>query len=364
MKSITTSQTNNFDVIRLVAALFVLITHSYQLSAYFRTKSELLEQISWHHISLSYLGVGTFFIISGYLISQSLYRSSSTFDYLKKRIIRIFPGLLVAVLLTMLVLGPLVTTFRLSNYFTDPTTFTYLKNCLLFRKQEQLPGVFLSNPVGPEVNGSLWTLVYEFSFYLFLLFCYQTGLLRLRFLNLAFFLIGLAVLPLLKQVPIYYNYYPSVNMSPGELIRFILFFWSGVLAFLYKDRIRYTGFGAILAAVSCIGLIVLRQYTLLYSLLYILLPYLIFYLAYLPGSLNRFGRWGDLSYGIYIYSFPIQQFILTRHPTMPGFGIMLVAALLVTPLAWMSWFWVESPALRWGKSLASRQNQEIKTILH
>lgn len=364
MKSITSSYTNNFDFIRLVAALFVLVTHSYQLSAYFHTKSELLEQVTEHYLTLSYLGVGIFFIISGYLISQSLYRSVSTFDYLKKRVVRIFPGLVTVVFLSIIVLGPLVTTRRLPDYFADFETFTYLKNCLLFRSQTQLPGVFLTNPVGPQVNGSLWTLVYEFSFYLLLLFCYQTGFLRLRFLNLVLFLTGLAALPFLKQLPIYYNYYPSVNMSPGDLIRFLLFFWSGVLAFLYKDRVQYTGFGAFVAAIGCVGLMAFRQYTLFYSLLYILWPYLLFYLAYLPGSLNRFGKWGDFSYGIYIYSFPIQQLIVALYPTISGFILMGSAALGVAPLAWMSWFWIESPALRWAKLRPSNRIQEAGKIIH
>lgn len=322
-----------------------------------------MEQFSEHYVSLSRLGVSTFFIISGYLISQSLYRNPSVFDYLKKRSARIFPGLLVAVLLTILLLGPLMTTWRLVDYFTDPATFTYLKNCLLFRKQAQLPGVFEHNPVGPQVNGSLWTLVYEFSFYLLLLVCYKTGFLRLRFLNLVFFLIGLTVLPFLKQLPIYYNYYPSINMSPGELIRFVLFFWGGVLAFLYRDRIRYTGFGALTALVGCVGLMIFRQYTVLYSLLYILLPYLIFYLAYLPGSLNRFGKWGDFSYGLYIYSFPIQQAIVALYPSVSGVMVMALTILLITPLARMSWFWVELPALRWSKPQASTRIQKVETVV-
>lgn len=364
MNSIPSPRTNNFDVIRLVAALFVLITHSYQLSARFYVESEVVEKLSDHYLTLSYLGVGIFFIISGYLISQSLYRSASTFEYLKKRVVRIFPGLVAVVVLSIILLGPLMTTHHLADYFTDATTFTYLKNCLLFRNQAQLPGVFLNNPVGSQVNGSLWTLVYEFSFYLLLLFCHQTGLLRLRFLNLVLFLIGIAALPFLKQLPIYYNYYPSVNMSPGDLIRFVLFFWSGVLAFLYRDQVRYTAPGAFVAAGGCVVLMAFRQYTLFHSLLYVLLPYLLFYLAYLPSSLNRFGKRGDFSYGIYIYSFPVQQSIVALYPTISGFTLMGSAVLVIAPLAWMSWSWVESPALRWAKLRTSKRIQEVQTIIH
>ena len=361
---LSSSRTNNFDIIRLVAALLVLITHSYQLSAYFHTESEFMEQLSEHYFPLSYFGVAIFFVISGYLISQSLYRSSSSFDYLKKRIIRIFPGLITMVILTIMLLGPLMTKLNLATYFTDSGTYTYLKNCLLFRTQTYLPGVFLNNPTGPQVNGSLWTLVYEFSFYLILLFCYRTGLLRLRLLNLALFLTGLCVLTFLKRIPIYYNYYPSVNMSPGYLISFLLFFWSGVLAFLYKDRIQYTSYGALIAAISCIVLISLQQHTLFDSLAYLLLPYLIFYLAYLPGLLNRFGKYGDFSYGIYIYAFPIQQALFAFYPNMPAFTMMILSSFVVAPLAWMSWFWIESPALRWGKSHTAKSTPEPSTVMN
>ncbi len=345
---------NNFDFIRFIAALFVLVTHSYQLSANVHTQSEFIEQITDHYFPLSYFGVSIFFVISGFLISQSLFRSSSTVDYLRKRVVRIFPGLITVVLLCILLLGPVMTTLRLPDYFTTSETYTYLKNSLLYKSQLYLPGVFLNNPDGTKVNGSLWTLVYEFSFYLILLFCYKAGCLKLRFLNLIVFIIGLSTLPLLKSFSLYYYYYPSVNMSPGNLISFGLFFWSGVLAFLYKDFIRYTGYGALLTSVVVVTLISFQQYVLFESLAYILLPYLIFYLAYLPGSLNRFGRQGDFSYGIYIYAFPIQQSLFAFYPTMPGFIMMCFSALLVMPLAWMSWFWIEAPSLRWGRQQAKK----------
>ena len=152
---------NSFDWLRLLAAAMVIHHHVYPLSGraapmFFAT-------------DYGALGVGIFFVISGYLVSGSLARSATLGDYLKKRLLRIEPGLMVALLVTALILGATVTTLPLGDYLTAPQVWLYVaRNALLYPVDYALPGVFAANPFPAVVNGSLWTLRLEFSCYLLL----------------------------------------------------------------------------------------------------------------------------------------------------------------------------------------------------
>jgi peptidoglycan/LPS O-acetylase OafA/YrhL len=139
-----------------------VITHSYTLSGV--DENDLLVEITNRQTSLSYIGVRGFFIISGYLIFQSIERSSSLLSYYWKRVLRLFPGLLVVLGLTI-ILGIFVYDNNLKSYLSNKTMWSYLPNNLfLFNLQFGISGVF----EGGAINGSLWTLRYEFSFYILL----------------------------------------------------------------------------------------------------------------------------------------------------------------------------------------------------
>ena len=112
------------------------------------------------------MAVLIFFVISGYLVTQSFDRTPDAVRFFLARALRIFPGLFAALLLTVLVLGPAMTSLPLSRYFTDPATAVYVPiNMTLVFMQYPLPGVFASNPGGQAANAVLWTLEYEFFMY-------------------------------------------------------------------------------------------------------------------------------------------------------------------------------------------------------
>jgi peptidoglycan/LPS O-acetylase OafA/YrhL len=106
--------------------------------------------------------VFVFFAISSFLVTQSFEQTANPLHFLGKRALRIFPGLLVATLVSAFVLGPLVTTLPLPAYLSRPEPYQYVVgNTLLDQTVHELPGVrFADNPVGLEINGSLWTLRY------------------------------------------------------------------------------------------------------------------------------------------------------------------------------------------------------------
>ena len=157
---------NNFDFLRLIFALFVVIAHSYPLSGNL-ISNQWIYQVTNGHIELSNIGLNGFFIISGYLIFQSLERSKTIVSYLWKRVLRLFPALFVVLLLTVF-LAPLVYEST-TPYMQNKEVFSYLpRNLLLYDLQYHIKGVFDQNPYPSAINGSLWTICYEFSMYLLL----------------------------------------------------------------------------------------------------------------------------------------------------------------------------------------------------
>lgn len=119
--------------------------------------------MSW--LPLGPLGVFIFFTISGYLVSESWDRDPHLLRFFQRRLLRILPGLAVCVLLTVGVLGPLLTTLPLADYFSNPHTLGYLRTIGLYITY-YLPGVFDGNRYPNAVNGSLWSLPVEFLMYI------------------------------------------------------------------------------------------------------------------------------------------------------------------------------------------------------
>src|SRR5712675_658330 len=168
---------NNFDALRLVAAISVIFSHSFLIAEGTQNNEPLILWTGNQSI-LGLAGVFVFFAISGFLVTQSFEQTANPLHYLAKRALRIFPGLFIVTLVSAFVLGPLVTTLPLGAYLGRPEPYQYVVgNTLLDQTVHELPGVsFVDNPVGLEINGSLWTLRCEFVMYLMVL---VLGVLRL-----------------------------------------------------------------------------------------------------------------------------------------------------------------------------------------
>src|SRR5690606_10464322 len=150
---------NNLNLIRVLAALAVLVSHAWPISRGFG-EIQPLNRLTGYDMGA--LAVYVFFCISGFLIARSFERQPTLRHWLLARALRLFPALLVMLLLMVLVLGPLVTALPAGAYFSHPATLGYLPNNLsLALRQPWLPGVFEATPYGGETNGSLWTLYYE-----------------------------------------------------------------------------------------------------------------------------------------------------------------------------------------------------------
>lgn len=325
---------NNFDFLRFFAAALVLFAHSYPLVG--RREDEPLTLLTGYEKGGS-IAVGIFFVMSGYLIASSWLASSSPQSFLLKRALRIFPALIVAVLLTTFVLGPLVSQLDLSAYLTDNGTWTYLQNILLVTRYE-LPGVFSGNSFPDVVNGSLWTLPLEVLMYIGVMLLGLTGFLKRRLIFLPIAVLAVGHFWLLGKLGID-SYFIKNICKLGML------YYSGAALFLHRDDIPWRGWIAALLAIALVATFRTAIGPLVY---FVALPYLVLYLAYAPLPwVSRFGKYGDFSYGLYIYAFPFQQLsVYLFGPQLGVLGLTLIAFVPTLVFAALSWHLVEAPAMK------------------
>ncbi len=210
---------NNFDALRLIAATTVIFSHSF-LIADGNENHEPLILLTGRQSILGLAGVFVFFAISGFLVTQSYEQTQSPLRYLAKRVLRVFPGLVAALVLSAFVLAPLVTMLPLGEYLRRAAPYRYvLWNTLLDLRVHELPKVlFVDNPVGLEVNGSLWTLRYEFEMYLMVMALGLAGLIRVPVLLL---LLGLGLACI---------HFPAFDRLGG---------WGWLLAFFVMGMLLY-----------------------------------------------------------------------------------------------------------------------------
>jgi peptidoglycan/LPS O-acetylase OafA/YrhL len=344
---------NNFHFIRFFAAVLVIYGHCFPLSG--RSNFDDLQVLTGGLFPTAHMGVCIFFSISGYLIAKSLVTSTGYFRFFWKRFIRIMPGLIVATIFTILIVGPLATKLSLKEYFTSSETYRYLKCFKLFPVYpDALPGVFRDLPMG-SVNGSLWTLAYEVTCYGALMAGYAIFRKNLRYVSLlGFVLLWSSFLYWRQELEVNPVTLRLIHLDLGHLLNFGMYFLIGSLIFFFQDHIPYKGsiafilLGALLA--TYIGSSVLGLFPLAVTgmIRYLLVPYVVLYLGFKKGPLNKFGNLGDMSYGLYIYAFPVQQLIVLYFwPEMISITEMFLYSLLLTlPLGWLSWKLVEEPALK------------------
>jgi len=176
---------NNFDLIRVIAALCVLVSHQFALSG-------LPEPSVLGVQSLGGVGVLVFFSISGFLIAKSWDLDPSVWRFTIRRLLRIWPGYAVAIILTATVLGPFLSTMSVHDYYAHPFFHDYFLN-LRFQLRDELPLQFPGNKLPTAINGSLWTIPLELKCYVAFGVLGIVGLLRPKWLLPVMTLIAAAV---------------------------------------------------------------------------------------------------------------------------------------------------------------------------
>lgn len=330
---------NAFDTIRLLAAMSVIVSHSFLVTSG-SNAIEPLYRLTSGQTSIGGLAVGVFFTISGMFIAASFDRSASAFEFARKRALRIMPALIVVIALSALVLGPLKTTLPLAEYFGSRGTWAYFANAAFLPNSQILPGVFANHTV-PFVNGSIWTLKFEVMCYAFTAFVMMTGRFKSPLVLAAWvmsFVISLVfTAPEQATGAMYY-----VIMC-AKLFRF---FGAGAVMYLYRHKVPIHS-GLAVTGLAVTVLTTLTPWFLETSALFG--SYFVIVFGYCaPSWFRKLTERGDISYGVYVYGWPIQQL---TWPIGEGhsihWAINTTIALLLSVFAGLaSWLLVEKPALK------------------
>lgn len=337
LSAILARGSNNFDLVRIAAAAAVIISHAFT-QAYGPEAAEPLASVSV--FPLGGHAVNVFFILSGLLVAASLDRTPNLAAFTASRALRIFPGLIVCVLLVAFLLGPVLTVYSVGDYLASPDLYAYVVGAMsLAATDGSLPGVFDTLPEAGIVNIPLWTLKYEVLAYMLLTVVAVLGIWQNRLL-FWMFIVGLIAFHAAAEMT---HAHPEEHGMVGHLSRFMICFFIGVVAYRLRERIRLSPGGAITATLM---LWVTNGTVLEESFVYLAVGYLTFCLAALPmPRLRALTARGDISYGLYIYGWPVAQILVL---VVPGIGAMELAVLSLVGagmLASASWRFVERPAL-------------------
>lgn len=347
-------QANNFDFIRFLLATAVIFCHCYAI--YYGYDKFLMYEpfMKWsrQQISIGSVAVNGFFIISGFLIVKSWERSGNFRQYLKKRILRIYPGFLVAFALSFLVFGPLghMETYSYENYWAFIQSVPLKREWLnMWSLQAPLEHRYFTNLPQSGLNNSLWTIQYEFVCYLVLPLLAWLGCFKDKRWLLASFLLCYLGLGL-QSFGYVFSFDQSLSgwfiSNPYYYPRFFVYFLSGAVVYSYRYWVIRSNS---LAWIATALIVIAFRFQLVEVLLPIALTYLIFFFAYHPKiQWHHFGRAGDFSYGIYLYGWPLQQLIMLYWwPYLNPVLFFLAVMPLIGFWAYLSWRFVERPVLKW-----------------
>jgi peptidoglycan/LPS O-acetylase OafA/YrhL len=241
------------------------------------------------------------------LIAGSFFERNNIGAFIWARILRIYPALIMAVFFCTFIVGLFFTKESWLSYIDDPIIYKFfVKNItLLFGVEYYLPSVFNENPYKNAVNGSIWTLPYEIKMYSYLaisgiILNYLEKFIGNWLVKISFLLV--AVFVIITYILEHFN-------LPTQEPFFCLFlmFFTGVAFYLWRGYVCMSkSVFIVLIIILSISIVFNKQ---LFFIGYIIfLPYLVFYVAYIPsGFVRNFNKFGDYSYGIYLYAFPLQQ---------------------------------------------------------
>jgi peptidoglycan/LPS O-acetylase OafA/YrhL len=338
---------NNFGFLRLLFATLVILAHSPELVDGNQSR-EILTRL-FGTISFGRLAVDGFFLISGYLITNSWERCAGLRDFLLKRILRIYPGFIVAFAISLLIVGPL-SGGRLAWLAGLHGAEQFCRMVLL--RGPQLAGAF-PGLHDPQLNSSMWTIAYEFRCYIVTAFAGAAGLLRRRNLYLGV-TIGLLVLDVLAPaapvtLPVALI---AVLGTLHDNIGFLMVFFCGGSFYLFRDKIPLRAAPALAAMIGAGALLTSKG--LAEPGLAILGGYALFWFSFhaKANALSRIDNRIDLSYGLYLYAWPVQNLIILWCPGISPWVLFMAATVVASALGAASWILVERPFMNMRTYLA------------
>lgn len=323
---------NSLNALRLALAVLVIVSHSWPIGGYGPDPGI-------GETTLGSWAVAGFFAISGYLITASRVRSRGFGDYLWRRALRIYPAFIVVLLVVGFGFAPLSVRVGGDGSWSPGSAASYvLHNAGLRITQIDIPETLGHSAFPLAWNGSLWTLWYEFLCYLAI--GIVVSIIPIRYLGIAALLattvcaLGVAAVNLGLPAPTF-----VVN-----LLTLGGYFAAGAVIYFYRSRIPLrTSF-----ALASVIVIVLAASTSTFQIIAgIPVAYLIMWLG-ITTPFQAIGAKNDISYGMYIYAFPVQQTLalLLADFAVSAAAFVAICILATTPLALASWLFIEKPAMK------------------
>ncbi len=340
------SHHNSFDLMRFVLAAAVLVSHHYGLSGL------VAPTVPFAGVSLGRFAVFAFFAVSGFLMYNSLNRTNDCYFYFSSRLLRIVPNLIVAVVTTSLFLMVIFHNYEnlLSHlYYIRKDAFSFIA-----KPSYWIEGIFTHRP-DPGINGSLWTLQYEFFMYIVIFLVF---LLPKRVVGYALIiLVAILSLPALQSSDDTKRI-ATFHFNMGDLWKTGFHFMTGALIAHFWRFISARK--AISITLSMAGLAALAAVAPEYRSWMVALAWVPFFIVCLSPFASRFSRFGDASYGVYIYAFPIQQVSIIMIPSF--WGSMTVSFLVTVAVGYGCWHGFEKRCLAKRHGIADRLRELTQRI--
>jgi peptidoglycan/LPS O-acetylase OafA/YrhL len=342
---------NNFDLIRLLAALVVAFAHTYSLNG---RADPLTGLLAYDYCGT--MAVWVFLVISGFLVARSIEHQTTT-NFVIARFLRIYPAFALAIGIQSFVIIPAFYELPISDYIGNGLLLS-LDNLLLWPQNLAIPHVF-SHLAAPVVNGSLWTIPLEVSFYMILVIASGTFMSVQALYPVVFFGLVAGTIALRYLGIGFFSDQPSVfdGVTVYSFVVYSTYFWAGVCAWKYRDRINMSLGGFVIALLM---LFAARHTAISQVAMIVLLPYIVLYLC-VAGSIGTIlHRWvGDLSYGVYLFAFPITNSVISLtggklHPHV----VFIISMTIFTTISYASWHLLEKRML----ALKPRSRPQLEPI--
>ena len=332
-------RSNNLDLMRLALAALVLLGHSPELLDGDRSR----EPLTWlfHTISFGELAVDAFFILSGFVITMSWDRQPKVGRFLLNRTLRIYPAFIVAFLLSVLVAGALGAA-SVRSYLSAVSPGRMLKQ-IAFLQRPTSPPTFAGGHHN-DVNGAMWTIQYEFACYLAVVALGVCGVLRKRGA-----VMGLWVGCLLVFIAFRIHHAGdattgAIMSRTGSVIRFAMLYLSGIVAYVFRIHERRS-MAALLAAAALLVL-GLTNSVAAEPAIATAGAYLLFFVGFTPLEHAYIRAIPDVSYGLYLYGWPVQKVLISRGKLSSPVSLFVVSLIVALILGYFSYVLIEKPALK------------------